>query len=70
MGWTGRVLWIDRASWAFQEKVQITLTANGAECSFHLFVFPGTKFTDCDRVKDKLTEAPCLSSRMTVRQAR
>jgi MFS family permease len=39
----------------FQTANTITVAAN--DCGFHVFVFPGTKFTDCDKVKDFLTKA-------------
>src|SRR5262249_2681100 len=38
------------------KKTQITGAANGADCKFHLFVGPWSKFSDCDRVKDYLTK--------------
>src|SRR3989454_6637264 len=34
----------------FQTANAITVAAN--DCNLHIFVFPGTKFSDCDRVKD------------------
>src|SRR6267142_3366553 len=34
---------------AFQAKTPITVAAT--ECEFHIFIFPSTKFTDCDRAK-------------------
>jgi len=39
----------------FQAATPITVAAN--DCSFHIFVLPGTTFTDCDRVKDFLTKS-------------
>jgi MFS family permease len=39
----------------YQERVPITVTAS--ECNFHIFVLPGTTFTECDRVKDFLTKS-------------
>jgi MFS family permease len=39
----------------FQSRTPITVAAD--DCSFHVFVFPGTKFTDCDKAKDFLTKA-------------
>ena len=39
----------------FQSSHPITVAAT--DCHFHIFVFPGTKFSDCDRVKDNLTKA-------------
>jgi hypothetical protein len=41
---------------AFSEKTTITVAANQADCQFHLFVGPWSKFSDCDRVKDFLTK--------------
>src|SRR5689334_24535875 len=38
----------------FQTANAITVAAN--DCNLHIFVFPGTKFSDCDRVKDFLTK--------------
>jgi hypothetical protein len=40
----------------FAEKTPITVAANDADCKFHLFVGPWSKFSDCDRVKDFLTK--------------
>src|SRR5258706_4634048 len=40
----------------FQGKTQISVTANPAECNFHLFVGPWSKFSDCDKAKDLLTK--------------
>src|SRR5690242_9870981 len=40
----------------FSKKTQITVAANDADCKFHLFVGPWSKFSDCDRVKDFLTK--------------
>jgi MFS family permease len=37
----------------FQEKIKITVAAS--DCSFHIFIFPGTRVTDCDKAKDFLT---------------
>jgi MFS family permease len=39
---------------AFQAKTKITVAAE--DCSFHLFVGPWSKFSDCDKVKDHLTK--------------
>jgi len=38
----------------FQASHAISVTAS--ECSFHIFIGPNTKFTDCDKVKDFLTK--------------
>ncbi len=40
----------------FSEKTQITVAANPADCEFHIFVGPWSKFSECDRVKDFLTK--------------
>ncbi|MBI1776313.1 MAG: MHS family MFS transporter [Proteobacteria bacterium] len=42
---------------AFQQKNPIVLTADAANCNFHIFVGPWSSFTDCDRAKDFLTKA-------------
>jgi hypothetical protein len=39
----------------YQKSTPITVTAS--DCSFHIFIFPTTNFTDCDRAKDFLTKA-------------
>jgi MFS family permease len=41
---------------AFQAKNQITLTADRSTCSFHIFVGPWSKFTECDRAQDFITK--------------
>src|SRR5512139_2879193 len=41
----------------FTKKTPITVQANDAECNFHLFVGPWSKFSDCDRAKDALTKS-------------
>jgi MFS family permease len=38
----------------FQASTPISVAAT--DCSLHIFVFPGTRFTECDRVKDYLTK--------------
>ena len=40
----------------YQKKTPITVAANKADCEFHLFVGPWSKFSDCDRTKDFLTK--------------
>jgi MFS family permease len=40
----------------FSKKTPISVAANPADCQFHLFVGPWSKFSDCDRVKDFLTK--------------
>jgi MFS family permease len=42
---------------AFQAKTKITVSADPANCSFHIFVGPWSKFTECDRAKDALTKS-------------
>jgi MFS family permease len=39
----------------FQEKTPITVSAT--DCNFHIFVLPGTEFSECDRAKDFLTKS-------------
>jgi len=39
---------------AFQERTAITLSVDAAQCNFHIFVGPWSKFTDCDRAKDHI----------------
>jgi hypothetical protein len=39
----------------FQKNTPTSVAAS--DCSFHIFVLPTTKFTDCDRAKDFLTKA-------------
>ncbi len=41
------------------EKYQVStpVTVAASECEMHIFVLPGTKFSDCDRVKDYLTKS-------------
>jgi MFS family permease len=41
---------------AFQQKNVITLTADSANCNFHIFVGPWSKFTTCDRAQDFVTK--------------
>jgi len=40
----------------YTKKTPISVAANAAECQFHIFVGPWSKFSDCDRVKDFLTK--------------
>ncbi len=40
---------------SFQASTPLKVAAT--DCSFHIFVFPGTQFTECDRVKDFLTKS-------------
>jgi MFS family permease len=40
----------------FAAKTPITVAANDADCQFHIFVGPWSKFSLCDRVKDHLTK--------------
>jgi MFS family permease len=46
---------INPALETFQRATPISVTAN--ECSLHVFVFPSTKFTPCDKTKDFLTKS-------------
>jgi len=40
----------------FSRTNPISVAASPAECQFHIFVGPWSKFSDCDRVKDFLTK--------------
>ncbi len=40
----------------YATKNPITVTADPAQCQFHIFVGPWSKFSDCDRAKDFLTK--------------
>jgi len=40
----------------YAAKNPISVAANDADCQFHLFVGPWSKFSNCDRVKDFLTK--------------
>src|SRR4029077_9622877 len=40
----------------FSQKTSISVSANDADCKFHIFVGPWSKFSNCDRVKDFLTK--------------
>src|SRR3954466_5737449 len=40
----------------FSAKTPITVAASPADCQFHIFVGPWSKFSDCDRTKDFLTK--------------
>jgi MFS family permease len=41
---------------AFQAKNPVTITADPANCNFHIFVGPWSSFTNCDRAKDFVTK--------------
>jgi MFS family permease len=46
--------YVNPALESFQAKTTITVAAT--DCSFHMFVGPWSKFTDCDKTKDYLTK--------------
>ena len=46
---------INPALESFQEKTPMSVAAT--DCNFHIFVLPGTKFTECDKAKDFLTKS-------------
>jgi MFS family permease len=50
----GLTHYVNPALEEFQTHTQITVAAS--DCSFHLFVGPWSKFSDCDRTKDFLTK--------------
>jgi len=39
---------------AFQQKTAISLSVDPAQCNFHIFVGPWSKFTECDKAKDHI----------------
>jgi MFS family permease len=41
---------------AFQQKNAVTVSADAANCNFHIFVGPWSKFTTCDRAQDFVTK--------------
>ena len=51
----GLTHYVNPALEEFSAKTPITVAAD-ADCKFHLFVGPWSKFSDCDRVKDFLTK--------------
>ena len=52
----GLTHYVNPALEEFSAKNPITVAANDADCNFHLFVGPWSKFSDCDRTKDYLTK--------------
>ncbi|MGQ0696694.1 MAG: MFS transporter [Panacagrimonas sp.] len=40
---------------SYQERTAIQVAAT--DCNFHIFVLPGTRFSECDKVKDFLTKS-------------
>ncbi len=54
-GWLAQA--VNPALYDYQQKTQIHVTADPAQCHFNVFVLPGTVFGDCDRGKDLLTKA-------------
>ena len=51
----GLTHYVNPALETYQTTTPITVAAT--DCSFHIFVLPGTTFTDCDRAKDFLTKS-------------
>jgi MFS family permease len=52
----GLTHYVNPALEEYSQKNPITVAANPADCKFHIFVGPWSKFSDCDRVKDFLTK--------------
>jgi MFS family permease len=52
----GLTHYVNPALEEFQSKTSITVAADPANCQFHIFVGPWSKFSNCDRVKDYLTK--------------
>jgi MFS family permease len=52
----GLTHYVNPALEEFSAKNPISVAANDADCNFHIFVGPWSKFSDCDRTKDYLTK--------------
>lgn len=52
----GLTHYVNPALEEFQAKTTISVTADPAQCNFHLFVTPKTNFSDCDRATDFLAK--------------
>jgi hypothetical protein len=52
----GLTHYVNPALETYTAKTQISVTAPPAECNFHMFVGPWSKFSDCDKAKDFLTK--------------
>ncbi|MEZ5647902.1 MAG: MFS transporter [Alphaproteobacteria bacterium] len=52
----GLTHYVNPALEEFQAKTTVSVTADPAECQFHLFVTPYTRFSDCDRATDYLAK--------------
>ena len=48
--------YVNPALEAYAVKTPISVASAPADCSFHMFVGPWSKFTDCDKAKDYLTK--------------
>jgi len=48
--------YVNPALESFQANTKITVAADPAQCNFHIFVGPWSKFTECDKTKDSLTK--------------
>jgi MFS family permease len=51
----GLTHYVNPALEKYQQSTPITVAAS--DCSFHIFIFPSTRFTDCDKAKDLLTKS-------------
>jgi MFS family permease len=51
----GLTHYVNPALEQFQERTPVSVAAD--DCSFHIFILPGTNFTDCDKAKDFLTKS-------------
>jgi MFS family permease len=54
-GWLANTVNPDLA--AYQEKTELAVTADPAQCHFNVFVGPWSTFGDCDKAKDFLTKS-------------
>ena len=51
----GLTHYVNPALETYQQKTPISVSAT--DCSFHIFILPGTRFTACDKTKDFLTKS-------------
>src|SRR5262249_40729271 len=51
----GLTHYVNPALEQYQENTKISVAAS--DCNFHIFILPGTRFTDCDKAKDFLIKS-------------
>jgi hypothetical protein len=52
----GLTHYVNPALETFAAKTKISVAADPADCQFHMFVGPWSKFSDCDKAKDAITK--------------